>query len=49
MADFLSTPIIESRPDDPSQDRTMVLNMGPQHPVDARRVCGWCWRLTARR
>jgi len=32
MADFLSTPILESRPDDPSQDRTMVLNMGPQHP-----------------
>jgi NADH-quinone oxidoreductase subunit D len=32
MADFVSTPIIESRPDDPSQDRTMVLNMGPQHP-----------------
>src|SRR5450631_17738 len=32
MAEFLSAPIIESRPDDPSHDRTMVLNMGPQHP-----------------
>ena len=32
MPEFLSTPIIESRPDDPAHDRTMVLNMGPQHP-----------------
>ncbi len=32
MTEFLSAPIIESRPDDPAHDRTMVLNMGPQHP-----------------
>ena len=32
MPDFLPAPIIESRVDDPTKDRTMVLNMGPQHP-----------------
>ena len=32
MPEYLTSPIIESRPDDPAQDRTMVLNMGPQHP-----------------
>jgi NADH-quinone oxidoreductase subunit D len=32
MQEYLTSPIIESRPDDPAQDRTMVLNMGPQHP-----------------
>ncbi|HVJ07054.1 MAG TPA: NADH dehydrogenase (quinone) subunit D [Acidisarcina sp.] len=32
MSEYLTVPIIESRPEDPSKDRTMVLNMGPQHP-----------------
>ena len=31
-ADFAIAPLIEPRVQEGSQDRTMVLNMGPQHP-----------------
>src|ERR1700691_5021212 len=31
-ADFLISPLIEPRVEEGSKDRTMVLNMGPQHP-----------------
>src|ERR1700677_4277828 len=31
-ADFAISPLIEPRPVEGSKDRTMVLNMGPQHP-----------------
>ena len=31
-ADFAIAPLIEPRPEEGSKDRTLVLNMGPQHP-----------------
>src|SRR6201992_1169833 len=31
-ADFAIAPLIEPRPEEGAHDRTMVLNMGPQHP-----------------
>ena len=31
-ADFAISPLIEPRVEEGSKDRTMVLNMGPQHP-----------------
>ncbi len=37
-ADFAIAPLIEPRVEEGNKDRTMVLNMGPQHPFDPRRA-----------
>ena len=46
-ASFAISPLLEPRLEEGARDRTMILNMGPQHPRPMA-CCAWCSKSTAR-